>query len=100
MTDCALFQQKIVEGKTLKVIKMNLNRMLLRRNLKHRYNTEQTLNHEWIFVYTPKATGSSLQAGFGDHLRSFCDQNKLKNMMLLIVSNRLDDPRPNPKRSR
>jgi hypothetical protein len=37
------------EEKTLKVIEMDLNHMQLKMQPKHCHNTEQTLNHEWIF---------------------------------------------------
>ena len=39
---------------------MDLIRMLLKMSLKHRYNAEQTLNHEWISCHVPKTTDSSL----------------------------------------
>jgi len=60
-------------------------------NPKHRYNTEQTLNHEWISSYALKSTVSSLLSGFAEHLRSFRDQHKLKKVTLQIVANRLID---------
>jgi hypothetical protein len=66
MVDRALFQQKFVEDKTRKVISMDLNRMLLKMKPKHGHDTEQTLNHKWIFGCAPKAMVSSLQAGLGD----------------------------------
>ena len=65
--------------------------MLVKMKPKHRHNIEQTLNHEWILGYDLKATGSSLQAGFGDYLRSFRDLNNLKKVTLQIVANRLID---------
>ena len=70
---------------------MDLIRMLLKMSLKHRYNAEQTLNHEWISCHVPKTAGSSLQAGFADHLRSFRGQNKLRKTAPQIVANRLND---------
>ena len=66
MVDRALFQQKFVEDKMRKVISMDLNRMLLKMKPKHGHDTEQTLNHKWIFGCAPKAMVSSLQAGLGD----------------------------------
>ena len=85
MVDRALFQQKFVEDKTRKVISMDLNRMLLKMKPKHGHDTEQTLNHKWIFGCAPKAMVSSLQAGLGDHHRSYLDQNKLNMVTVLIL---------------
>ena len=45
---------------------MDLDRMLLKMKPKHGHDTEQTLNHKWIFGCAPKAMVSSLQAGLGD----------------------------------
>ena len=70
---------------------MDLIRMLLKMNPRKRHNTEQTLNRKRISSRALKATGSSLQAVFVDHLRSFGGQNKLKKTALKTVANRLND---------
>lgn len=67
---------------------------------KKRLTAEKTLEHRWIRLKAPKATGAiSDHGGLIDHMKRFQASNKFKKVALQVIANQMDDTSSNSLRN-
>merc|ERR1719343_670816 len=67
---------------------------------KRRLTAEKTLEHRWIRLKAPKATGAiSDHGGLIDHMKHFQASNKFKKVALQVIANQMDDTSSNSLRN-